>query len=144
MSNLTLARFVRPIDSWNRGVTSENIFPTRKHFRKYCFPATGGESEGHSPEAWSRGWPLVTAKRAPSTSRGGLERGSERGSERIAMHGSDPFSENQTPTTTWARSSGALSCPLTTSSPHWSSNVTSKRVRSLFRPLCKVRTWVGR
>jgi hypothetical protein len=68
MSNLTLARFVRPIDSWNRGVTSENILPTRKHFRKYCFPAIGGESEGHSPEAGSRGWPLVTAKRAPSPS----------------------------------------------------------------------------
>jgi hypothetical protein len=82
MSNLTLARFVRPIDSWKRGVTSENILPTRRHFRKYCFPAIGGESEGHSPEAWSRGWPLVTAKRADSLAR----RVGERFGERIRTH----------------------------------------------------------
>ncbi len=74
-----------------------------------------------------------------------LERGSERGRERIAMHGSLPLSENQeTPTTASACSSGGGVCPLRTSSPHWSSKVTRRWARTLLRPRCKVRTWLGR
>ncbi len=50
MSNLTLARFVRPIDSWNRGVTSENILLTPRHLRKYCFPAISGSLRDQVPQ----------------------------------------------------------------------------------------------
>jgi len=50
MSNLTLARFVRPSDSWNRGVTPENILPTQRHFCKYCFPVISGSLRGQVPQ----------------------------------------------------------------------------------------------
>src|SRR6266568_7483796 len=39
-----------------------------KTFPQVLFPSHLRESEGHSPSAGSRGWPLVTAKRAPSPS----------------------------------------------------------------------------
>jgi hypothetical protein len=68
MSNLPLARFVRPIDSWNMGPYLREYLTHSTTFPQVLFPSHLRESEGHSPEAWSRGWPLVTAKRAPSPS----------------------------------------------------------------------------
>jgi hypothetical protein len=73
-----------------------------------------------------------------------MERGSERGRERIAMHGSLPLSEHQTPTTTLARSSEAGACPVRISPPHPSWKVTNRRSRSLCTPRRKVRARVSR
>jgi hypothetical protein len=39
-----------------------------KTIPQVLFPSNLRESEGHSPSAGSRGWPLVTAKRATSPS----------------------------------------------------------------------------
>src|SRR6266699_5376315 len=117
----------------------------KKTFPQVLLPSHLRESEGHSPEAWSRGWPLATAERAASPSAEGWREFQREGRERIAMHGSLPLSENQeTPTTISARNSGAEVCPFTTSSPHWSSKVTRSRARSLPRPLWRVRSCVGR
>src|SRR6266852_1157066 len=104
------------------------------------------ESEGPCSSAGVQGaGPLATAERAASPSAEGWREFQREGRERIAMHGSDPLSENQeTPTTISARNSGAEICPFTTSSPHWSSKVTRSRARSLPRPLWRVRTCVGR
>ncbi len=129
MNNLTLLSFFRPVDSLNKGhelmayVTLQNVSLQTQISRNIR------ESE----------------ERAASPSAEGWREFQREGRERIAMHGSDPLSENQeTPTTISARNSGAEICPFTTSSPHWSSKVTRSRARSLPRPLWRVRTCVGR
>ena len=44
---------------------------------------------------------------------------------------------------TTAGKTGAAGCLLITSWVHWSSNVTRRCARILWRPRCKVRTWVS-
>ena len=103
----------------------------KKTFPQVLLPSNLRESEGLCPEAWSRGWPLVTAKRATPQAEEGWREFQREVRERIAMHGSDPLSERQeTAPTTSARNSGVGGCPLTISSPHWSSKVTRRRARS--------------
>ena len=82
MSNLTLARFVRPIDSWNRGVTSENILPTRRHFRKYCFPAISGSLRDIVPQRGPGAGPWSQRSAQTALAR----RVGERFGERIRTH----------------------------------------------------------
>ena len=145
MNNLTLLSFFRPVDSQNIGHELMAYVTLQNGSLQAQILSNIRESEGPCSSAGVQGaGPLASAERAASPSAEGWREFQREVRERIAMHGSLPLSENQKPTTTSARSSGALSCPLTTSSPHWSSNVISKRVRSLLRPLCKVRTWVGR
>ncbi len=146
MNNLTLLSFFRPVDSLNKGhelmayVTLQNVSLQAQ------IPRNIRESEGPCSSAGVQGaGPLASAERAASPSAEGWREFQREGRERIAMHGSDPLSENQeTPTTISARNSGAEMCPFTTSSPHWSSKVTRSRARSLPRPLWRVRTCVGR
>jgi hypothetical protein len=131
MNNLTLARSVRPVDSEKMGHYLIEYLTHSKTFPQVLLPSTLRESEGHSPEAWSRGWPLATAERAASPSAEGWREFQREVRERIAMHGSLPLSEHQeTPANTSARSSGVWGYPLTISSPHWSSKVTSRRART--------------
>jgi hypothetical protein len=58
-------------------LASRNILPYASISKKTR------ESEGPRPEAWSRGWLMVSAKHASSTSRGGMERGEARGREQL-------------------------------------------------------------
>src|SRR5260370_6757780 len=68
VNNLTLARIVGPIDSWNMSRCLREYLTHSKIIRQVLLPNHLRESEGHRPEAWFRGWPLVTAKRADSPS----------------------------------------------------------------------------
>src|SRR5271157_1666674 len=116
-----------------------------KTFLQALLPSNPRESEGLCSSAGSRGWPLASAERADSPSAEGWREFQREVRERIAMHGSLPLSEPQeTPTMILARNSGTEGSPLTTSLPHWSSKVTRSCVRSLPRPLWRVRTCVGR
>ncbi len=63
-------------------------------FLQVPIPKIAGSLRGRAPQQGKRrAGPLATAERAASTSRGGVERVSERRGERIAMHGSPPLSE---------------------------------------------------
>src|SRR6266567_3456124 len=138
MNNLTLSGFFDPLPHGIWVVALWNILPSHRRFRKYPCPSYSRESEGPCSSAGVQG-------AGPQPEREGRERGRERERERIALHGPLPLSENQeTPTTASACSSGGGVCPLRTSSPHWSSKVTRRWARTLLRPRCKVRTWLGR
>ncbi len=89
MGNLTFQEISDPLTQ--RRVIRLWIAYPPKLFSANKDPRNSRESEGLCSEAWSRGWPLASAERAASTSRGGVERVSERGGERIAMHGSPPL-----------------------------------------------------
>src|SRR5216683_49838 len=107
-------------------------------------PRNTKESEELRSSAGVQGaGPLASAERADSPSaEGWREFQREEGNASQCMV---PFlsSRNQASTSS-ACNSGAGDCPFTASSPHWSSKVTRRRARSLPRPLCKVRTCVGR
>src|SRR5258708_9173894 len=114
-----------------------------KAFLQALIPSNPRESEGLCSSAGSRGWPLASAERADSPSAEGWREFQREVRERIAMHGSLPLSEPQeTPTTTSARNSGAGVCPLTTSSPHWSSKVTIRCALIFGMPPFKLLTCV--
>jgi hypothetical protein len=89
MGNLTFQEISDPLT--HRRVIRHWISYPPKLFSANKDPRNSRESEGLCSEAWSRGWPLASAERAASTSRGGVERVSEGGGERIAMHGSPPL-----------------------------------------------------
>src|SRR6266705_287449 len=89
------------------------------------------ESEGPCSSAGVQGaGPLASAERAASPSaEGWREFQREEGNASQCMVPLLSSPRQETPTTTSARNSGAGVCPLTTSSPHWSSKVTSRRAR---------------
>ncbi len=144
--------------AWTHGrsylaVDSPMFFHCLKRYLTLFFPVLQAKApkvlwslRGHAPKPGSRGPPLVEAVHAtqPEPRRTGEGWRREEGNPalRCVPFLSPPHQE--TPTATSACSSGAGVCPLTTSSPHWSSKVTSRRARILPRPRCRVRTCVGR
>ena len=117
------------IDSWDMGCKLMRYLTLPTSFVARLRPRNTRESEGQCSEAWSRGWPLVSAERAACLAwREGVRFGERKST--LAMHGSLPLSKNQTSTTTFARSSGSGACPLRISSSHPSWKATNKRSRS--------------